>query len=272
MMPPFWLIITSFFLLVVLFLAWRLVSSRTWKQIQLRKAAKLAASGRTGDMLAYLRRNMNRKDVSDPVTNALVYFYIKSGHFDEAESIIETAMKKGDDSAMALAQMGYVAGGRKDYAAAEAYYRQALEMDRSLLPTMYLNIAGMMIETGQRLDEAEDLLKEALELREGTARSGIHTNLAMLYLKKGQPVEARVQAMTAYELLPSGSAILNGSRANALALASRACSMQGEEEEASKLASKALKLVRDIPGMERMAEELRHMIPDEQEESPGGNS
>ncbi|MCK5117392.1 MAG: hypothetical protein KAR44_12390, partial [Candidatus Aegiribacteria sp.] len=56
--------------------------------------------------------------------------------------------------------------------------------------------------------------------------------------------------------------ILTSSRANALALASRACSMQGENDEASKLASKALKLVEDLPGMNRLAEELRHMIKD----------
>ncbi len=271
-MPPFWFILTSFLVLLVLFLSWRLVSSRTWKQLQLRKAAKLAAAGRTGEMLGFLRRNMNRKDVSDPITNALVYFYIKSGQFDEAESVISTAIEKGDDSAMALAQLGYVAGGRKDHAAAEEYYRRALSMDESLRPTMNMNIAGMLIETGQRLDEAEKLLKETLELREGTTRSGVHTNLAMLYLKKEQPVEARVQAMTAYELLPSGSAILNGSRASALALASRACAMQGEPDEAAKLASKALKLVQDIPGMERMAEELRHMVSSGPQEGPEGEN
>jgi Tfp pilus assembly protein PilF len=258
-MPPFWFVLTSFLVLLVFFLAWRLARSRTWKQIQLRKAARLAAMGRTEEMLTYLKRNMNRRDVSDPITNALVYFYIKSGQFDPAESIILKAIEKGDSSAMAIAQLGYVAGGRKDTAGAEEYYRKALAMDESLRPTMNINIAGLLIESGDRLEEAEELLMEALELREGTARSGIHTNLALLYLKTGRPVEARVQAMTAYELLPSGSAILNASRANALALASRACAMQGEDRESSKLAAKALKLIEDLPGMERMAEELGHL-------------
>jgi len=259
-MPPFWYIVIVFLALIVFFLAWRLIRSRTWKQLQLRKAAKLAAVGKTDDMLDFLKRNMNRKSVSDPLTNALIYFYIKSGQFDEAESIILRAIDKGDSSGMALAQLGYVSGGRRDYSKAEEYYRRALELDDSLRPTMNMNIAGMLIEQGAKLDEAEELLLEALELRDGSTRSGIHANLAMLYLKRKKPVEARVQAMTAYELIPSGSIILNSSRANALALASRACSMQGEKEEASKLASKALKLIEDLPGMNHLASELKAMI------------
>lgn len=258
-MPPVWFTVLAFLIMLVLFLAWRLVRSRTWKQIQLRKAARLAAEGRTDQMLQYLHRNMNRRDVSDPITNALVYFYIKAGQYQEAENIITSAMEKGDGSAMALAQLGYVAGGKQDHALAEEYYRRAVSMDESLKPTMNVNIAAMLIETGQRLDEAEGLLKEALELREGSSRSGIHANLAMLYLKLKKPVEARVQAMTAFELIPAGSPILNSSRANALALASRACSMQGERDEAARLAGKALKMIQDLPGMEKLAEELRHL-------------
>ncbi|MEN8208238.1 MAG: tetratricopeptide repeat protein [Candidatus Fermentibacteria bacterium] len=264
-MPPFWFIILAFLVLILFFLAWRLIKSPTWKQLQLRKAAKIAAAGKTDNMIEFLKRNMNKKSVSDPLTNALIYFYIKSGQYDEAESIILQAVEKGDDSAMALAQLGYVAGGRKDHKKAEELYREALKRDDSLKPTMNMNIAGMLIELGERLDEAEELLTEALELREGSARSGIHVNLAMLYLKRNQPVDARVQAMTAYELIPSGSIILAGSRANALALASRACSMQGESDEASKLASKALKLIEDLPGMNVLAGELKHMVKDDRQ-------
>ncbi len=262
-MLPAWFIIVVFLVLTVFFLAWRLIRSRTWKQMQLRKAAKLAAGGKTEDMIEFLKRNMNKKSVSDPLSNALIYFFIKAGKYDEAEQLILQAIEKGDSSAMALAQLGYVAGGRANHKEAEEYYRQALELDETLKPTMNMNIAGMLIELGERLDEAEELLKEALELRDGSARSGIHINLAMLYLKKKQPVEARVQAMTAYELIPSGSIILTSSRANALALASRACTMQGVEDEASKLAAKALKLVEDLPGMDRLAQELKTMIKDD---------
>jgi len=255
-----WFTTAVFLVLVFGFLAWRFLGSRTWKQLQLRKAAAMAAAGRTDDMLRYLRRNINPGDLGDPVTNALVYFYMKAGRFDDAEKIILGAMKRGGETALALAQMGYVAGGRKEYAESEVYYRKAMDLDESLKPTMNVNIAGMLIETGQRLDEAEKLLFEAMELREGAGRSGIHANLAMLYMKLKRPVDARVHAMTAYELIPSGSSLLNVSRANVLALASRACAMQGDGEEASKLASKALKLVRNLPGTEELVSTLEKMV------------
>jgi len=249
-----------FLFLLVIFLAWRLLRSNTWKQLQLRKAAKMATGGDTDGMLRYLERNMRRNDVSDPLTNALIYFHIRSGAYDLAERAIRDAIDGGDGSGMALAQLGYVAGGRGDRAAAEEYYREALEKDDSLKGTMYINIAGMLIESNERLQEAEDLLRQALELREGAAKSGVHMNLAMLHLRRKQPVEARVQAMTAYELIPAGSLLLNTSRANALAVAARACTMQGESDEAARLAGKALKLVDEIPGMEKLADELKHMV------------
>ena len=71
-MPPILFIILAFLVLIVFFLAWRLIKSPTWKQLQLRKAAKLAAAGNTDDMIGFLKRNMNSKSVSDPLTNALV--------------------------------------------------------------------------------------------------------------------------------------------------------------------------------------------------------
>jgi Tfp pilus assembly protein PilF len=262
-MPTEIVAVIVFLILVVLFLAWRLATSSTWKQLQLRRAAKMASSGNVEGMLRYLSRNMRRKSVSDPLTNAFIYFHIRSGNFDEAARAIEEAISLGDRSGMALAQLGYVAGGRGDRKQAEENYREAMERDPSLRGTMLVNISGMLIESGERLDEAEVMLREALELREGSARSGVHMNLALLHLKRKQPVEARVQAMTAYELIPAGGLLLNTTRANALAIASRACMMQGDRAEAASLASKALHLVEGIPGMEKMAEELRKHIPAE---------
>jgi len=253
--------VLAFLILLVLFLAWRLATSSTWKQLQLRRAARMASSGDVEGMLAYLRRNMKRKDVSDPLTNALVYFHIRSGNLDAASAVIEEAIRLGDRSGMALAQLGYVAGGRGDRALAEKRYLEAMERDPSLRGTMLMNISGMLIESGERLDEAEGMLREALDLREGTARSGIHMNLAMLYLKRRQPVEARVQAMTACELIPAGGALAATTKANALALAARACLMQGDCGEAGLLATKALRLIEDVPGMERLADELKRIIP-----------
>jgi Tfp pilus assembly protein PilF len=260
-MPTEIVVVLVFLIMVVLFLAWRLATSSTWKQLQLRRAAKMASSGDVEGMLKYLRRNMKKSDVSDPLTNALIYFHIRSGNLDEAAGAIEEAIRLGDTSGMALAQMGYVAGGRGDRKQAELNYREAMERDPSLRGTMLVNISGMLVESGERLDEAEGMLREALDLREGSARSGIYMNLALLHLRRKQPVEARVQALTAYELIPAGGLLMSTTRANALAIASRACMMQGDRAEAASLAAKALHLVEDIPGMEKLADELRKLVP-----------
>jgi len=250
-----------FFGVLLFLLAWRVIKSTAWKKMRLQKSAKLAAEGNIEGMKKILRRNMNPKDVSDLLTNALIYYHIRAGEFSEAEKVVSEAVRLGDKSGMAIAQLGYIAGGRGNRELAEEYYRKAAKKDDRLSGTMNINIAAMYIQSNEKLDEAEELLKSALDLREETGRTGVHMNLAMLYLKKKDYIQARVQAMIAYELIPSGTMILNINRANALGIAARACANQGENDESSKLASKALKIISDIPGQEKLREELTCLIP-----------
>ncbi len=258
-MPEWLLFVLGVLVLMVVFLAWRLASSGTLRHLQLRRAARMASSGDTEGMVRFLRRNMRRSSVSDPLTNALVYFLIRAGRLEEAGEVVREAMERGDDSGMALAQLGYVKGGGGDREGAEELYRKAMEKDPSLAPTMRVNIAGMLIESGERLEEAEELLESALEEREGVSRAGVHINLAMLHLKRDRPVEARVQALIAYDLVPPGNALLAPTRANALALAARACSHAGDTDEAARLADKALKVIEGSPAAAGLAEELDHL-------------
>jgi len=245
-------------LAVVAWLAVRLVRSPVWKQRQLRKASLMAARGDIEGMIRYLDRNRNRKSVACPLSNALIYFLIRAGRFDEAEAAILEAIENGDSSGTAIAQLGYVSGGRGEKGAAEEYYRRAIAKDESLKPTLASNIAALLIESGERLDEAEALLREALEAREGIARSGIHVNLALLHMKREQPREALVQALTGYELMP-GADFTRVSRAQALAVAARAYRSLGDGEESAKMAAKALKLLEGLPGTGQLASELAHM-------------
>jgi Flp pilus assembly protein TadD len=226
-----------------------------YRRLLLRRAAVLASAGKIEAMLALLDRNRDRSTVRDPLTNALVYFHIRSGRFDEAEKIVLEAMEKGDRSGMAIAQLGYASAGRGDPKAAEELYRKAVDKDPDLKKTLNVNIAGLLIEAGQRLDEAEALLREALDLREGEARGGVHINLALLHLKKNEPRDALVHAMTGYEVQPASELTRIG-RGQALALAARASEMLGEKEESAELAGKALKLVAGLPGSEKLASEL----------------
>lgn len=253
-----------FFGVLLFLLAWRTLKSKAWKKMRLQKSAKLAAEGDVAGMKKILRRNMNSKDVSDLLTNALIYYHIRAGEFEDAEKIVSDAVRLGDKSGMAIAQLGYIAGGRGNDELAEEYYRKAAKTDNRLTGTMNINIAAIYIQNSKKLDEAEELLKNALDMREEAGRTGIHLNLAMLYLKKRDFIQARVQALIAYESIPQGSMVLNINRANALGIAARACVEQGETDEGGRLAGKALKIIEDIPGeaMLKLKEELNHLIPD----------
>lgn len=70
-------------------------------------------------------------------------------------------MGAGDGSGTAMAQMAYIAQQRGDHADAEKFYRRAIETDEKLAGTMKVNLAGLLINADERLDEAEKLLEEA---------------------------------------------------------------------------------------------------------------
>ena len=248
-------------LMIIFFLAWRLIHSPVWKQRQLRKASMMAAKGDVEGMIRYLEKNRNRRSVSCQLTNALIYFHIRAGRYDDAEAIIVQAIEMGDSSGRAIAHLGYVSGGRGETGAAEEFYRRAIKKDESLRQTLNVNIAAMLIEKEERLDEAESLLREALDSREGSARSGVHVNLALLHMKRKDPRKALVQALTGYELMP-GADFTNLSRAQALAIAARAYRFLDDRIEAAKMAGKALKLIDGLPGTDKLSEELKHLATD----------
>lgn len=232
--------------------------TRAWKRLQLRRASILAASNRVDAMIRLLQRNRDRRSVLDPLTNALVYFFIRAGRLDEAEDTVAEAIQKGDSSGTALGQLGLIASGRGRADEAESFYRKALEKDPSLIRSLGVNLAGLLIEKRQGLDEAERLLEQALESREGASRSGVHVNMALLGLARGESRDALVHAMTGYELMPAGEAS-RGPRAQALALAARASGLLGEREEAAELSRKALGLLDGLQGFEKLRTEIEEM-------------
>lgn len=239
-------------------LAVLLTRTAAWKRFQLRRASMMAAADRVDDMVRFLDRNRSRRSVVDPLSNALVYFLIRAGRLDEAEKVVTEAIEKGDRSGTALGQLGFIAAGRGDHAGAEELYRRAMERDPALKPTLSVNLAGMMIERRERLDEAEALLEQALEGREGSSRSGVHLNLSMLEMARGRHREALVHALTAHGLIPAAP-VTRGVRAQALALAARAALSMGDAAECRSHADRALELVADLPGFDRLRAELETM-------------
>ena len=242
-------------LAIAIFLGYRLLKSPIWKQRQLQKAAKMASEGNVQGMIDYLETNRNRKSVACPLTNALVFYFIRSGESDKAEKIVVAAMDAGDESGTAMAQMAYIAQQKGQNDSAEKYYRKAMELDPKLEGTMKVNLAGLFINMDQRLDEAEELLEEALEQREGAGKSGVYLNLAMLHMKRKEYSRARASAMTSAELLPD-TPITRMGKAQAFGLAARCSVKLNDSSEAKRLATKALKTLDKQPGTEKLQQEL----------------
>lgn len=257
-MPHLALVLAAAALLFCVFLATRLLKSPFWKRRQLRKASLMAARGDIKGMTGYLGANMDRGRVSCPLTNALVYFYIRSGDLDSAERIVTDAIGRGDDSGGALAQLAYIAQGRNEWDNAEKLYRKAMEIEPSLAPSLGMNIAGSLIQRNTRLDEAEELLNGALESVNGPSRSSVHLNLAMLNSLRGSHSQAKVHALTAFELMQDIEITRLG-RAQALGLAAGASIRMKDPVEASRLSQKALKVLGDLPGAEKLRTELTEM-------------
>lgn len=245
-------------LAIAVYLGHRLIKSPVWKQRQLRRASEMAAAGKVEEMISYLQANRDRKKVTCPLTNALIFYFIRSGQTDRAEKVVMEAVGAGDDSGTAMAQMAYIAQQRGDSDDAEKFYRQAMDKEPKLAGTMKVNLAGLLIEGGDRLEEAETLLEEALEQREGSGKSGVYLNLAMLHMKRGDFSRARMTALTSAELLPNTPITALG-RAQAFGLAARSSIRLKDRKEAKRLAEKALKVLGDLPGADKLRGELQEM-------------
>lgn len=252
-------IVAGICLIVVIFLGYRLLKSPIWKQRQLQKAAKMAAAGNVQEMIDYLEVNRNKNSVSCPLTNALVFYFIRSGATEKAEKIVQSAVDAGDDSGTAMAQMAYIAQQKGQNETAEKFYREAMERDSKLEGTMKVNLAGLLINMDQRLDEAEALLEEALEQRDGAGKSGVYLNLAMLHMKRKEYSRARASAMTSAELLPD-TPITRMGKAQAFGLAARCSVKLNDHGEAKRLAKKALKTLDQQPGTEKLQKELMLIV------------
>lgn len=261
-MENLFFIIAGVCLAAAVYLGYRLIRSPYWKQKQLKKASELAAAGKVDEMLDYLNRNRDATKVSCPLTNAMIYYLIRSGSTDRAEKVVMDAVGSGDDSGTAMAQMAYICQQRGDYADAEKFYRQAIEKDKKLRGTMKINLAGLFITTGEKLDEAESLLEEALEEREGAGRSSVYLNMAMLHMKRNDFSRARVSALTSAELLPN-TPISRIGRAQAFGLAARCSKNLGDQSEARRLALKAIKVLDKQPGTAKLEEELLALAGDQ---------
>ncbi|MCZ6652670.1 MAG: serine/threonine-protein kinase [Planctomycetota bacterium] len=164
----------------------------------------------------HLRESLNlragvfgeQSTMASAAMNNLAKVYIKTGRLDEAQPLLEQAVKicraaredrtgsSSDDLASALTSLGQVHHVRGEYGQAEAYFREALPLagvttttQRREKVSIRLALAGVLRDQS-RLDEAEALFLKALEsARElwGDSHPQLGTilnNLGQLYVRQ----------------------------------------------------------------------------------------
>jgi tetratricopeptide (TPR) repeat protein len=127
------------------------------------EAHALRASGKTGDGLAVLERALTTHEDDPSAYVALAQLYADADRGANAVTTLQTAQKKFPADEGVAFELGAVLDKQKQYADAEAVFKQVLERDPKNAAA--LNYLGYMLaERGERLDESVGLLKRALQI------------------------------------------------------------------------------------------------------------
>ena len=115
--------------------------------------------------------------------------YRLKGLREPAEKEFQAALQRQPDHVPALVGLGNLAFDAGEFQAAEEYYRRALVHNPDH-PHANNNLAMVYLSRGERLPEAEQLARKALQGPAGL-RPYVFDTLITLYLKQGRVEEAR---------------------------------------------------------------------------------
>ncbi|MFV0389155.1 MAG: tetratricopeptide repeat protein [Pyrinomonadaceae bacterium] len=153
------------------------------------------AEGNINGAIAALKKAMEINPDYLPAYSAYASILFSQNKADEALAQYKTVVEK-KPSASVYSLMGMVEDGKGNFAAAENYYRKALELS----PTSAIasnNLAWLIADTGNgNLDEALKVAQDNVERNKNVA--GFYDTLAWVNFKKGfypQAVEASKQAV-----------------------------------------------------------------------------
>jgi tetratricopeptide (TPR) repeat protein len=132
--------------------------------------------------------------------------YRVKGLREAAEKEFQTALQRHPEYVPALVSLGNLSFEAGAAPAAEGYYRRALSQD-ARHPQANNNLAMVYVSQGERLAEAEQLARTALQGPPGL-RPYVLDTLITLYLKQGRLEEARNALDEAERDIPSHDAAL----------------------------------------------------------------
>ncbi len=130
----------------------------------------------------------------------LLYLYEKTGMLDRVQLILDrmdVTLADSEVRADVLLKYGQLMEQRKNYQAAEAYYRAALRLDPHIPGLRYFihNNLGFCLNMLGRYSEAIAYLEEAIRI--GPLRSNAYKNLGLSFVGMGMNGQAAEQFMAA---------------------------------------------------------------------------
>jgi Flp pilus assembly protein TadD len=161
----------------------------------------------TGAACSFLPR---QHTLHDPLTArehvTLGEIYAAQGHIELASKEFKTALTRNPDFAPALVGLGNLAFQAGQIETAEEHYRRALHASPEHAGAAN-NLAMVYLLRGERLDEAEQLARGALE-RSGALRPYVLETLATLYVQQRRYREAMAAVEEAERVATPDSPVL----------------------------------------------------------------
>ncbi len=116
------------------------------------------------------------------------------GYLDQSETLAHEAITDAPWNPLAKLTLAKSADFRKDYAAAETYYRSILstpDLEPVLKDPTLLDLAEMLSHLPARREEAAQICREMLKNTQSPRHSGAVILLAIIYREQGNPAKAR---------------------------------------------------------------------------------
>jgi tetratricopeptide (TPR) repeat protein len=130
----------------------------------------------------------------------------EEGLTDEARHEFQMALSQRADHPGALIGLGNLSFKEADYQRAEEFYTRALKA-APMHPSAANNLALVYLQQGGKLEEAEELVIQALA-NSGPFRSHILHTLAEIYIRQGRFQDAKTCLDEAIDLAPASQVAL----------------------------------------------------------------
>jgi tetratricopeptide (TPR) repeat protein len=179
--------------------------SRFYQDAVVHIAFILQEQGKAEEAIEQLQAAAQKNPENAEIKYYLASVYEEAGRFDEAESHLQQALEKDPDNPRYYFRLGVVYDKQKKKEASIEAMRKAIALDPKNASA--LNYLGYTYaDLGQNLDEAEQLVLEALKYKPNDGY--ITDSLGWVYYKKGDYPKALHYLKKASELVPDDPVIL----------------------------------------------------------------